>query len=212
MILRVSATDVDEGRNQDISYTLEATRFPQDLDYFRWDEKTGEIWLKKKLDKPQSSVFQLKAIARDNGSPQSKESRIDVTIEVKESSNKPPVFRQGFLLRTEIKSGYYLVTKVVFDREEQMEYQIPVRVEDNKGKAATSWLKLVVAVADVKEVKEDPSEASTVFVCLLVGLSIIILSLVTVTVVLIVRRKYCGFGDIERPTDADPDIEAISLM
>ena len=51
MILRVSATDVDEGRNQDISYTLEATRFPQDLDYFRWDEKTGEIWLKKKLDK-----------------------------------------------------------------------------------------------------------------------------------------------------------------
>ena len=95
MILRVSATDVDEGRNQDISYTLEATRFPQDLDYFRWDEKTGEIWLKKKLDKPQSSVFQLKAIARDNGSPQSKESRIDVTIEVKESSNKPPVFRQG---------------------------------------------------------------------------------------------------------------------
>ena len=33
--------------------------------------------------------------ARDNGSPQSKESGIDVTIEVKESSNKPPVFRQG---------------------------------------------------------------------------------------------------------------------
>ena len=75
MILRVSATDVDEGRNQDISYTLEATRFPQDLDYFRWDEKTGEIWLKKKLDKPQSSRFQLKAIARDNGSPQSRSPR-----------------------------------------------------------------------------------------------------------------------------------------
>ena len=134
-----------------------------------------------------------------------------MTIEVKESSNKPPVFRQGFLLRTEIKSGYYLVTKVVFDREEQMEYQIPVKVEDNKGMAATSWLKLEVAVADVKEVKEDPG-VNTVFVCLLVGLSITILSLVTVTVVIIVRRKYCGYGEIERPTDDNPDIEAISLM
>ena len=57
MILRVLANDVDEGRNQNISYSLEATRFPQDLDYFRWDEKTGEIWLKKKLEKPEFSVF-----------------------------------------------------------------------------------------------------------------------------------------------------------
>ena len=95
MILRVSATDVDEGKNQEISYTLVAEKFPQDLDYFRWDQKTGEVWLKKKLDKPQNSVLQLMAIARDNGTPSAKSSEIAVTINVKESSNKPPVFRQG---------------------------------------------------------------------------------------------------------------------
>ena len=51
------------------------------------------VWYwKKKLDKPQSSVFQLKAIAKENGSPQSKKSETDVTIEVEESSNKPPVY------------------------------------------------------------------------------------------------------------------------
>ena len=95
MIMRVSATDVDEGDNQRITYELKADKFLADLEYFRWDEKTGEVWLAKKLDKPQSSVLQLTAIARDNGAPSAKSSEIPVTIEVKESSNKPPVFRQG---------------------------------------------------------------------------------------------------------------------
>jgi len=93
-IMRVSATDFDEGENQRISYELKPDKFPADLDYFKWDEKTGEVWLAKKLDKPQSSVFLLKAVARDNGNPQLY-SEIPVTVEVKESSNKPPTFLQG---------------------------------------------------------------------------------------------------------------------
>ena len=35
-IMRVSATDVDEGDNQRITYDLKADRYPTDLDYFRW--------------------------------------------------------------------------------------------------------------------------------------------------------------------------------
>lgn len=34
--MRVSATDVDEGDNQRITYDLKADRYPTDLDYFRW--------------------------------------------------------------------------------------------------------------------------------------------------------------------------------
>jgi len=93
-IMRVSATDVDEGDNQKITYELRAEKYPADIEYFRWDEKTGEVWLSKKLDKPVSSVFVLKATAKDGGIPP-KSSEIDVTVEVKESSNKPPMFRQG---------------------------------------------------------------------------------------------------------------------
>ena len=59
-IMRVSATDVDEGDNQKITYELRAEKYPADIEYFRWDEKTGEVWLSKKLDKPVSSVFVLK--------------------------------------------------------------------------------------------------------------------------------------------------------
>ena len=39
---------------------------------------------------------------------------------------------------------YVLVTKDVFDREAQKEYQIPITIEDNKGLAATSILKLII--------------------------------------------------------------------
>ena len=35
MIMRVSATDVDEGENQRITYELTHDRFPGDLEYFR---------------------------------------------------------------------------------------------------------------------------------------------------------------------------------
>ena len=35
VIMRVSATDIDEGMNQNITYSLKATNFQQDIDYFR---------------------------------------------------------------------------------------------------------------------------------------------------------------------------------
>jgi len=103
-IMRVSATDVDEGDNQKITYELRAEKYPADIEYFRWDEKTGEVWLSKKLDKPVSSVFVLKATARDGGIPP-KSSEIDVTVEVKESSNKLPIFRQGPGAEIELSEG-----------------------------------------------------------------------------------------------------------
>jgi len=104
VIMRVSATDIDEGMNQNITYSLKATNFQQDIDYFRWDEKTGMVTLKKKLDKPVGSVFVLEAYARDGGIPP-KSTRTDVTIDVKESNNKPPKFRQGPGAEIELSEG-----------------------------------------------------------------------------------------------------------
>jgi uncharacterized membrane protein len=41
-ILRLSATDVDEGGNQGTTYSLSSEKLPTDIDFFCWDEKTGE--------------------------------------------------------------------------------------------------------------------------------------------------------------------------
>ena len=46
----------------------------------------------------------MKAIARDNGLDQ-KSSEIPITVEVKESNNKPPVFRQGPGAEIELSEG-----------------------------------------------------------------------------------------------------------
>lgn len=45
-IMRISATDVDEGDNQKIEYELQAERVPGDIEYFSWDYRTGQVSLK----------------------------------------------------------------------------------------------------------------------------------------------------------------------
>jgi len=103
-VMRVSATDVDEGVNQNITYELTDTNFAGDIDYFRLDEHTGVVTLAKELDKPENAVFVLKAIARDGGTPARKSETI-VTINVEESNNKPPKFRMGPGATIELSEG-----------------------------------------------------------------------------------------------------------
>ena len=104
-IMRVSATDVDEGANQQVVYDLIATRKPSDIEYFEWHWQTGVISLKQKLDKPQGHVFELKAIASDNGNPK-QSTEIDVTLEVREGKNKPPSFVNGPGSELPLKESY----------------------------------------------------------------------------------------------------------
>ncbi len=90
LIMRISATDVDEGDNARITYDLSpapsgsppGVSVEGDIEYFKWDWKTGEVKLNKKLDKPINYVFQLQATASDAGSPP-RRSTIHVTLEVK---------------------------------------------------------------------------------------------------------------------------------
>jgi hypothetical protein len=103
--MRISATDVDEGSNQRITYDLKTVRIEEDLEYFKWHYQTGVVELNKKLDKPVSYVFQLKATASDGGSPP-RSSTIDVTIEVKESFNKRPSFVDGPGSVISLKEGF----------------------------------------------------------------------------------------------------------
>ncbi len=103
--MRISATDVDEGENQRITYDLKPVRIQEDLEYFKWHYQTGVVELNKKLDKPVNYIFQLKATASDNGSPPLSQT-IDVTIEVKESLNKRPSFETGPGSTISLKEGF----------------------------------------------------------------------------------------------------------
>ena len=48
--MRVAATDIDEGENARITYSLRANRDESDLDYFQIDPQSGFIKLVKAIE------------------------------------------------------------------------------------------------------------------------------------------------------------------
>jgi len=93
-IMQISATDVDEGVNQQINYELEALSVKSDIDYFQYNHETGVVQLKQRIDKPTGHNFLLLATASDGGNPR-RSSEIKITLEVTESNNKLPTFVDG---------------------------------------------------------------------------------------------------------------------
>ncbi|XP_068062421.1 protocadherin alpha-6-like [Anomalospiza imberbis] len=69
LVIRLNATDLDEGSNSNVSYSLE-TLFPQDRkDVFGIDKKSGEILLLKELDFEDVNLYRLQVGATDQGNP-----------------------------------------------------------------------------------------------------------------------------------------------
>uniref|UniRef100_A0A8B9TAM4 Cadherin domain-containing protein n=1 Tax=Anas platyrhynchos TaxID=8839 RepID=A0A8B9TAM4_ANAPL len=68
-VLRVNATDLDEGSNRNISYSLQSL-FPQDgRDMFEIHKTSGEIHLRGSLDFEDVGLYRLQVDAKDMGNP-----------------------------------------------------------------------------------------------------------------------------------------------
>ena len=146
----------------------------------RDNQNQVDIYQAKKLEYERVNEYTLTIQVRNNPDLVAE---AQLNIKVSDENNQAPVFtniESGSVLEHERPGttvmhggrtdGYYLVTKVMFDREEQKEYQIPVRIEDNKGMAATSELRLVIG--DVNDNPMAPG-ASSVFVYNYEGLVVI---------------------------------------
>ncbi|XP_034940506.1 DE-cadherin [Chelonus insularis] len=90
-VMRVSATDIDDGNNSVVQYSLSSIR-PEDANYFKIDEKTGVINLNQRIDREPEYKFRLIARAQDLGKPEPKASEIELEIRVIESNKKSPTF------------------------------------------------------------------------------------------------------------------------
>ncbi|XP_066595703.1 DE-cadherin isoform X2 [Prorops nasuta] len=87
-VMRVSATDIDDGNNSVVRYSL-SPKSSQDGVYFRIDVETGVIFLNKTIDRNPNSKFSMTATATDLGG---KHATIDLDIRVVESHKKAPAF------------------------------------------------------------------------------------------------------------------------
>jgi hypothetical protein len=90
-VLSVSATDIDDGPNAVITFTLAPDpSFQSDVDYF--DIVGGRIFLKKSLNNVnEGTKLRLIASAEDSGYP-SKSTTVKVIVDVVEPALKPPIW------------------------------------------------------------------------------------------------------------------------
>lgn len=92
-VMRISATDIDDGRNSIVQYALRANSGRDDLKYFRIDPNTGIIYLMQDIDKEPNYNFNLTATATDQGEvPMS--NTVNIKIRVVESNKKAPQFTE----------------------------------------------------------------------------------------------------------------------
>ncbi|XP_032885722.1 protocadherin beta-16-like isoform X9 [Amblyraja radiata] len=67
LIIRLNATDLDEGSNGEITYSLSGQNSAKFHELFGVDSKTGEIRLKGRLDYEENISFEINVQAVDNG-------------------------------------------------------------------------------------------------------------------------------------------------
>ncbi|XP_059201683.1 protocadherin alpha-3-like [Centropristis striata] len=89
IVLKVNATDPDEGNNGEVEYSLSKTLARKVYDIFELDSLSGQIKLKGALDFEESEIHKLDVQASDKGTPPLT-SRCKVIIKIKDVNDNPP--------------------------------------------------------------------------------------------------------------------------
>ena len=119
-LIRVTATDKDEGTNSKLSYRIYNDFANPAVSKFDIKRETGDIILKQKLDfenRREKSV-RITVEASDAGIPPKKGTTF-VTIYVKDYNDNPPIFRQGCIkyVKESAKIGETVCTVSASDRD-----------------------------------------------------------------------------------------------
>ncbi|XP_045495363.1 protein dachsous [Colias croceus] len=91
-VLQVSASDVDEGENSEIRYTLLPT--PQS-DWFSIDERSGLVTTRSRVDCETNPMPRLTVVASDRGNPPLS-STATLLVTVLDVNDNEPIFDQSF--------------------------------------------------------------------------------------------------------------------
>uniref|UniRef100_UPI003AB0DF65 protocadherin alpha-8-like n=1 Tax=Centroberyx gerrardi TaxID=166262 RepID=UPI003AB0DF65 len=91
IVIKVKATDEDDGANGDVEYFFGSELDPQIYDMFRLDEITGEVRVKGHIDFENVDVYKLDIHATDKGQPpMSTDCRVIIKI-LDVNDNKPEI-------------------------------------------------------------------------------------------------------------------------
>lgn len=103
-VMRISATDIDNGNNSIVIYTLEP-KHESDQGYLRIDANTGVIFLNRTINRQPTYVFRMRATATDQGADP-KMSETELEILVVDSKKKAPSFTSPVEVTVHLKENY----------------------------------------------------------------------------------------------------------
>ncbi|XP_072120749.1 uncharacterized protein [Mobula birostris] len=89
LVIKVNATDLDEGSNSDIVYSLDSYNEERILEMFSINPKSGEIRLKGKLDFEETNMHEIHVEAKDMGA-QSLSAYCIVRVHVEDVNDNAP--------------------------------------------------------------------------------------------------------------------------
>uniref|UniRef100_A0A8D2LLT5 Protocadherin gamma-C3 n=1 Tax=Varanus komodoensis TaxID=61221 RepID=A0A8D2LLT5_VARKO len=96
LVMKLNATDLDEGSNGQIQYSLSSHNSEALRRIFAIDGLTGEVRVQGSLDFEEASVYEIEVEAKDQGSPPMEE-HCSVTVEVVDvNDNAPEVILTSF--------------------------------------------------------------------------------------------------------------------
>ncbi|PWA23520.1 hypothetical protein CCH79_00006104 [Gambusia affinis] len=133
IVIKVNATDSDEGLNGEIEYTFGKTQKKKVYDIFELDSITGEIRVKGKVDFEETEIYRLDLQASDKGQPPwTGESR--VVIKLKDfNDNKPEIEITSLSsqIPEDSKPGTVVSLISVRDRDSGMNGKVICKISDN---------------------------------------------------------------------------------
>ncbi|XP_036433522.1 protocadherin alpha-2-like [Colossoma macropomum] len=88
-VTKLEATDLDEGVNGELVYSISTRGSSKISDQFAIDSVTGEITIKGKLDHEENPAYEIRAQARDKGTP-SRVTHCKVLVEVLDVNDNAP--------------------------------------------------------------------------------------------------------------------------
>ncbi|XP_041709845.2 protocadherin alpha-8 isoform X16 [Coregonus clupeaformis] len=140
-IITLNATDVDEGTNSEIVYSLRSKEQDHFLDIFQIDSKTGIITVKGNIDFEEIPAFEIRAQASDRGQPPMA-AHCKVLVEVVDLNDNAPEITVASLLDTvkeDAKVGTAIAIVSVLDKDGgkngvvhcDVQNKVPFKLETN---------------------------------------------------------------------------------
>lgn len=127
-LLKVSATDPDEGRNAMVHYALHDDAVGR----FIVDETTGVVKVNDVFDREKAPIITFRILAIDGGVPSTLTGTTTVTLSIKDVNDNPPMFNKtvhGFKIFENQPTGTDVATLKAFDLDEGVNAEFDFAIE-----------------------------------------------------------------------------------